>query len=680
VWDTAASLATRVVVAGGGGGGGHNYAGGIGGGLVGGEGVSNSCPGNCSGFGGSQTYGNALGVGGPTGRPYSGGGGGGYWGGWGAGQAPQLDRNEVGGYSGGGGGSSFTAATSVSAIDARTISGITHLSGVNQSAGVLTLSVPTRAYPTGVDAIGWGGYNAISWDPSEITGVTQYKVYGGTTQNPTTLLATLPVGTNAFDHHGTTVAVISKNRTSNVAILTTASAHGFTVGATVAVSGVDSEFDGLRTITAVTSTTLRFASTGTNMATATIQAGVVQLSNRLTLGITHYYRVSIMTGSIESERSTEVNAAPALSSSTTFDATGAVQTFTVPVNVNKVFIDAQGAMGGTGIAGLGGRGGRVQGALSVTPGEVLYVYVGGKGGGSLTSTQNIGGFNGGGNGSAVGQGGGGGGATDVRRPFVVTNAALTSNFATLTTSTAHGFAVGNSVVVTGVGETFNGTFTVTAVTATTFTYAKSASNVASASATGAVFFGLPSLGLSRRVLVAGGGGGGGHNYAGGVGGGLVGGEGVSNSCGGNCAGFGGSQTYGNALGVGGATGRSYSGGGGGGYWGGWGAGQAPQLDRNEVGGYSGGGGGSSFTATEVTSIFHAQGVNQDAGVAVLSWTSAPIVTGVQATPLNASVAVSWNASNLSSLSGYRVYGGTTANPTTLLATVGAGVIGYTHTG
>jgi hypothetical protein len=61
-------------------------------------------------------------------------------------------------------------------------------------------------------------------------------------------------------------------------------------------------------------------------------------------------------------------------------------------------------------------------------------------------------------------------------------------------------------------------------------------------------------------------------------------------------------------------------------------------------------------------------VNSDAGSAVISWTSTPIITGVQATPLNASVAVSWDASDLGSLSGYRVYGGTTAAPTTLLAT------------
>ena len=60
----------------------------------------------------------------------------------------------------------------------------------------------------------------------------------------------------------------------------------------------------------------------------------------------------------------------------------------------------------------------------------------------------------------------------------VTNKSLTSNVATLT-ATAHGFAVGFEVVVTGVDATFNGTYTITAVTANTFSYAKTASNVAS---------------------------------------------------------------------------------------------------------------------------------------------------------------------------------------------------------
>jgi hypothetical protein len=62
----------------------------------------------------------------------------------------------------------------------------------------------------------------------------------------------------------------------------------------------------------------------------------------------------------------------------------------------------------------------------------------------------------------------------------VSNKAITSNIATLTTGAAHGFEVGQSVTVSGVDSTFNGTYTITAVpTTTTFRYALTASDVAS---------------------------------------------------------------------------------------------------------------------------------------------------------------------------------------------------------
>jgi len=61
----------------------------------------------------------------------------------------------------------------------------------------------------------------------------------------------------------------------------------------------------------------------------------------------------------------------------------------------------------------------------------------------------------------------------------VNNKALTSNVATLTTTAAHGLAVGMTVDVSDVDATFNGSYTITAVTSTTFSYAKTASNVAS---------------------------------------------------------------------------------------------------------------------------------------------------------------------------------------------------------
>jgi hypothetical protein len=62
----------------------------------------------------------------------------------------------------------------------------------------------------------------------------------------------------------------------------------------------------------------------------------------------------------------------------------------------------------------------------------------------------------------------------------INNKALTTNVATLTTTAAHGLCTGMQIVITGVDATFNGEYTITGVpTTTTFTYAKTASNVTS---------------------------------------------------------------------------------------------------------------------------------------------------------------------------------------------------------
>ena len=62
----------------------------------------------------------------------------------------------------------------------------------------------------------------------------------------------------------------------------------------------------------------------------------------------------------------------------------------------------------------------------------------------------------------------------------INNKALTSNVATLTTTAAHSLAPGMQITVAGVDATFNGDYVITTVpTATTFTYAKTATNVAS---------------------------------------------------------------------------------------------------------------------------------------------------------------------------------------------------------
>jgi hypothetical protein len=72
--------------------------------------------------------------------------------------------------------------------------------------------------------------------------------------------------------------------------------------------------------------------------------------------------------------------------------------------------------------------------------------------------------------------------------YTINNKALTSNVATITTNKAHYLSVGESVKISGVDATFDGTYTVASVpTTTTFTYAKTATNVTSTAVTGVAY-------------------------------------------------------------------------------------------------------------------------------------------------------------------------------------------------
>ena len=105
--------------------------------------------------------------------------------------------------------------------------------------------------------------------------------------------------------------------------------------------------------------------------------------------------------------------------------TGGAQTWTVPEGVTAITLDGQGAGGGTAAngtgtsAGTGGAGSRCAGDFSVTPGDVITIYVGGRGGTGSGLTGGTGGYHGGaaggasgGGGFTPGGGGGGGGATE----------------------------------------------------------------------------------------------------------------------------------------------------------------------------------------------------------------------------------------------------------------------------
>jgi Glycine rich protein len=102
-----------------------------------------------------------------------------------------------------------------------------------------------------------------------------------------------------------------------------------------------------------------------------------------------------------------VGAAPAPAATNVFTYTGGEQPFEVPGTVHTLNFIVIGGHGGTATDGVGGAAAEVTGKLSVTPGQTLYIEVGGVG--ETLGEGGEGGFNGGGDG-----GGGGGGASDIR--------------------------------------------------------------------------------------------------------------------------------------------------------------------------------------------------------------------------------------------------------------------------
>ena len=331
------------------------------------------------------------------------------------------------------------------------------------------------------------------------------------------------------------------------------------------------------TIVAVTLTGTNFVAGATvvNVSGADVTASNVVVVNPTSLTAS----VVIDPGAAAGGRTVTVTTAGGTSGSTpftvnlpppgsmTFSYTGGEQLFTVPAGVVAITIDATGAVGGKGggaSTGLPlGMGGRTAATVSVVPGALLTVRVGGSGpDGQSPSTA--GGFNGGG--ASAGDGGGGGGASSVRDgsfPLVVAGGG--------------GGGGGSSDNLGGIGGAGGG---------------------------------LTAAAGGNAGPVGGGGGGGGTQAAGGAGG-TKGNPGGTNGSAGiaGTGGAGGIVQAGQASRGGGGGGGGYFGGGGGG---GGGAG----IGDVDAGG---GGGGSSFAAPGATGVTHQQGVNGGNGSVTISW-------------------------------------------------------------
>lgn len=281
----------------------------------------------------------------------------------------------------------------------------------------------------------------------------------------------------------------------------------------------------------------------------------------------------------------------------TFDYTGAEQTFVVPAGVTSIEVDVRGAEGGDAIGTAvgwgggpcnvdGGDGGRVVATIPVTPGETLYLYVGGEG------SMITGGFNGGGSpapcsGTEVISAGGGGGS-DIRQG---------------------GNTINDRIIVAGGGGGASGSGNTS--------YSTNNNSGAGGGLTGANSV-VPSSGPCLIGL-------GGTQVAGGNGG--------NNSCWCVLTDVGGNGS----LGQGGnsscvasglstcscsGTGCVSGGGGGGGYYGG-GAGLS----------FGGGGGGSSYTFGSATAITHTQGYQTGNGQIIITVFCTGLTTNVSATTL-----------------------------------------------
>jgi hypothetical protein len=115
---------------------------------------------------------------------------------------------------------------------------------------------------------------------------------------------------------------------------------------------------------------------------------------------------------------------------TNFSTPGAYS-YVVPAGIFSVNVSASGAQGGgyvSGGLGLGGNGGNVQGALSVVPGQQLFIFVGAQGGANSGGAggSSFGGGEDGGVGGTSSGGAGGGAASDVRTSITGGSAGVAS--------------------------------------------------------------------------------------------------------------------------------------------------------------------------------------------------------------------------------------------------------------
>jgi hypothetical protein len=370
---------------------------------------------------------------------------------------------------------STTAATSSAQI-------ITYKSLTSNVATLTTASA--HGYTTGqdvtiagVDSTFNGTYKVVS-APTSTT--FTYNLTGSNIN-----VSTVPATT------GSATVITTKALTSNVATITTATNHGLTTGQYVGVQNVDSTFNGVWLVASTpTSTTFTYAVTaanvssqeagilvGTNILTKDLTNGVATISTYAPHGVNVGDTIVVAGVDVNFNGTWTVTSTPTAYSlsytptnpgynesayyASTYGAGTTITTGSVTTNIATVTTSAvHNLIAGQWITITGANNNVYNGnwliqTVPTTTSITFYVQ---------TTTV----------GSATING------TISPLAIAVTNIALTSNVATLTTSQNHGYSTGQWIIVNGVSAIFNGIYQIASTpTVTTLTYNRVADNVVS---------------------------------------------------------------------------------------------------------------------------------------------------------------------------------------------------------
>jgi hypothetical protein len=304
---------------------------------------------------------------------------------------------------------------------------------------------------------------------------------------------TLNTGTHKFSigdlivvNVGVTSTLVPTQRASSTRTktLTFASAHNFSAGEGITVAGIDANYNGTYMISTVDSTSFTYV-----VPDKTIDITNKSLSSNvatLTTSAPHLFLVgeSVTVSGVDAtfNGTYVITAVSAVTFSYAKTASNVASTVVSPSGsvVNTLSESTTSAGGSASVRNNmiadGYNGTKV--VTAVTSTSLSYFYYGLN---QITTTSNIAGTS----------------PTIVNttnkilnKTVDITTKALTSNIATLTTATAHGYAIGDVIVVAGVDATFNGTHTITAVSSSTVSYSKTATNVVSIASTGTITKGV----------------------------------------------------------------------------------------------------------------------------------------------------------------------------------------------